>query len=167
VFDHYRTQRLSLDSVSAHHLDFVFELVNTPEWLKFIGNRNVTDKQEARYYIQKIIDNPHIFYWVVSLQHDKTPLGIVTFIKREYFEHFDLGFAFLKRFTGKGYAYESAKTVLDQALQDPKHSRILATTLEDNHHSIALLKKLNFSFEKKINEAEEELLLYAIDRPVE
>ncbi len=159
----YTSNRLLLNSVTQQDLDFVFELVNMPEWLRFIGNRHVDTKDETCYYIKKIIDNPNIHYWVVTLKEEQIPVGIVTFIKRYYLEHFDIGFAFLKRHTQKGYAYEAANTILQAALADPAYNRVVATTLQDNVNSIQLLGKLNFQFEKKIRENEEELLLYFIE----
>ena len=54
----YTTARLLLDELKLHDAEFIMELVNTPEWIKFIEERNINSKEEAITYIQKIIDNP-------------------------------------------------------------------------------------------------------------
>src|ERR1043165_6126041 len=99
------TDRLLLQPLSISDDDFILELLNTEGWLRFIGNRNVTSKTEARAYIQKILDNQNISYWVVKRKEQQDATGIITYIQRNYLEHPDIGFAFLPRFCKKGYAY--------------------------------------------------------------
>lgn len=156
------TNRLLLDPLTLGESDFIFELVNTPEWIRFIGDRNVNNIEEACNYIQKILDNTNVNYWIVRLKNEGVPVGVITFIKRDYLEHSDIGFAFLPHFSKKGYAIEATKAALDEITKSSKHSRILATTVKDNRNSIQLLEKLGLKFDKEIAVNEDELLLYAI-----
>jgi RimJ/RimL family protein N-acetyltransferase len=135
--------------------------VNTEEWIKFIGERNIKTADAAKAYIQKLINNPNINYWVVKLQ-DETPVGVITFIKRDYLEHHDIGFAFLPGHAKKGYAYEAASTVLNDVMKNAACSTVLATTVPANEKSIALLEKLGLSFSKEIDHEKEKLLVYSI-----
>ncbi len=144
------TDRLLIEPLTINENNFILELVNTDGWIKFIGNRNVTSQVEATAYIQKIIDNPNTTYWVVKLKDNQTTIGIITFIKREYLEHHDIGFAFLPNFINNGYAYEATKAVLSNLIQSYNLSNILATTVNENISSIKLLKKLGLCFHKKI-----------------
>ena len=80
----------------------MLELVNTPGWLKFIGDRNIKTIEEAKVYVQEIITNAAIDYWIVKLSKDNTTIGIITLTKRDHLEHYDIGFAFLPDFTNKG-----------------------------------------------------------------
>ncbi|MEN9612765.1 MAG: hypothetical protein RLZZ628_3579, partial [Bacteroidota bacterium] len=134
---------------------------NTQGWLQFIGNRNVTTLEETKTYIQKMMDNPNIHYWVVRLNESSIPIGIVTFIKRDYLEYPDIGFAFLPQFGKNGYAHEATFAILNEIKKEKAPPQILATTLKDNLRSIQLLEKLGFQFEKAIQQADAELLLYA------
>ena len=158
----YSTERLLLTELSLDDAEFIHELVNTPEWKKFIGERNVNTREDAEAYIQKILENPNIHYRVVKLKDDLLRIGIITFIKRDYLEHFDLGFAFLPEHTGKGYAYEASRTVLNDVAGDPGRRRIFATTLKENINSIRLLGNLGFRFDKEIERENEKLLLYSL-----
>jgi ribosomal-protein-alanine N-acetyltransferase len=158
------TERLALTYLTIDDSDFIMELVNTPGWLRFIGDRNVKNKEDAVVYIQRILDNPNINYWVVKLLPTYRQIGIITFIKRDYLNHHDLGFAFLPAESGKGYAYESSQLILNEKLNDPNHSTILATTVIDNHSSKKLLEKLGFKFEKQIIDDKETLLIYSIHK---
>lgn len=155
------TERLLIAPLSMDDHAFVRELVNTEGWLRFIGNRNISDEEKAKAYIQMILDNPKISYWVVRQKEDGHPTGIVTFIQRDYLPHPDIGFAFLPAYAGKGYAYEASSKVL-QYLQN-SHSTILATTLPDNTSSIKLLHKLGLRFQRQVEANGEMLQLYGTE----
>ena len=155
------TQRLVLNIIAEDDDDFMRVLVNTEGWLQFIGDRKVYSKQDAIDYITRIKNTPNLFYWVVRLKDKHKPLGIISFLKRSYLEHFDIGFAFLPEFKGCGYAYEAAEKVLSIASQREEFSTILATTIPQNIASIKLLTKLGLHFEREIEVATEKLHVYS------
>jgi len=159
----HKTERLFLRSLTNDDARFIFELVNTQGWIKFIGDRNVKTLEDAGQYIQRIISNPAVDYLVVTLQDEQTAIGVISFIKRDYLDHHDIGFAFLPAYAGQGYAFEAADAVLTDLMKLQEHATILATTLEDNHSSIRLLKKLGFVFNKEIINEEDTLQLFAIN----
>lgn len=158
----YKTERLWLNKISIDDTEFIRELVNTQEWIAFIGDRSIHTVEDAKNYVQNIIDNPNIIYWVVKLKNEDTSIGIITFIKREYLAGNDIGFAFLPQYAKKGYASEAAVPVLKDAIISDKHPKILATTIRENTNSINLLNKLGLSFEKEIQVGKDILLLYSI-----
>jgi ribosomal-protein-alanine N-acetyltransferase len=155
------TQRLCLDALTTNDYEFIRELVNTEGWLRFIGDRNVHTDEDAIGYINKINSADNLTYWVVRLKETNTPIGIITFIKRNYLEHFDIGFAFLPKYNGKGYAFEAAREVLSILSSKPEYPVILATTLPANASSINLLIKLGLGFDKEIEVGNERLALYS------
>ncbi|WP_205503085.1 GNAT family N-acetyltransferase [Rufibacter psychrotolerans] len=155
------TARLSLAPLSQEDQDFVLELVNTPGWLRFIGDRKVHTSEEASCYIAKINGTPDLYYWVARLKDTGAPLGIITFLKRNYLPHFDLGFAFLPQYTGAGYAQEAAAAVLSTLSSMPGHATILATTLPTNERSMQLLTKLGFRFSQELQVGNDLLRVYA------
>ncbi|OSZ77630.1 hypothetical protein CAP36_14760 [Chitinophagaceae bacterium IBVUCB2] len=154
------TPRLKINPLSTKDNEFIFELVNTPGWLNFIGDRNVRSATDADAYIQKIISNPNILFWVVRLNENEAPLGIISFIKRDYLMYHDIGFAFLPNQTSKGYAYEATKAVLQNVIPEFQLSHILATTVPTNIRSIRLLEKFGFFFESEIEVENKKLLVY-------
>jgi len=156
------TERLLIEPITVSDNDFIFELVNTDEWIQFIGRRNVNSPTDAIPYIEKIINNPKINYWVVKLKNDRESIGVITFIQRDYLEYPDIGFAFLKRFSGKGYAFEAVNAVLNDLVNTSNLSHILATTLPFNVNSIKLLNKLGLVFMKEIEVEKEKLHVYQL-----
>lgn len=160
----YQTERLWLRTLTDADADFIFELLNTAGWIKFIGNRNISNHADAVNYIHKILGNPAVNYRVVTLQQTGTPAGLVTFIKRDYLDHYDIGFAFLPAFSKQGLALEATKEVLDDLLHSGGHTTILATTIPDNHASINLLHKLGFHFSKDFTHEGLPLKLFSISK---
>jgi RimJ/RimL family protein N-acetyltransferase len=160
----YKTGRLFLRELNSGDNAFIFELLNTAGWIKYIGDRNIKTSEDADKYIQKIISNPDINYRVVTLPENNTAIGLVTFIKRNYLNHADIGFAFLPAYNKQGYAFEATKEVLNNLLRKGGHSTILATTIPENSSSIQLLKRLGFSFSKEITNDGEQLHVFAINK---
>ena len=165
--ENFITPRLLLDALNFSDVEFVRVLVNTPGWIEFIGDRKIKTNEDGLVYIQKLMSNPNIQYWVVRLKSQNIPVGVITFIKRDYLDSHDIGFAFLPEYSGKGFAYEAASVVLDAAKSDPVHSRIFATTLKENTKSISLLSKLGFRFDKEIEVEEEILQVYSLEKSME
>ena len=158
----FATPRLELSPLEFSHGEFIFTLVNTASWIRFIGDRNIRTPADACAYIEKISQNANIVYWVVALSSDQTPVGIVTYIKRDYLEFPDIGFAFLPAHTNAGYAFEAASVVLQSLVYQPSYDYVLATTVPDNVDSIRLLMKLGFTFRNEIEVEKEKLQVYGL-----
>lgn len=161
----YHTSRLRLTEISLIDAAFIKELVNTPGWIRFIGERNVKTDEDAVQYIKQIICSKQVKYWVVKITADNTAVGVISFIKRDYLPHHDIGFAFLPAYQHTGYAYEAAAVVLKDVWQHTKYPIVLATTLYDNVGSIRLLEKLGFHFAEQIQVQGKNLQLYSIASP--
>ena len=155
------TERLNLNLLTLDDCDFVKKLVNTDGWIEFIGDRYVHTNDDAIAYINKILNTENLFYWVVRLKDNNTPVGIISFIKRSYLQNFDIGFAFLPEYFGNGYAYEAAKEVLSLVSKTAAYYPVLATTIPGNTNSIKLLTKLGLHFEKEMEVEDEILHIYS------
>jgi RimJ/RimL family protein N-acetyltransferase len=160
----YKTERLSLRMLNKNDAGFMLELVNSAGWIKFIGDRNIKTIEDAENYVQKITANPAINYRVVTLHDDKRAIGVVTYIKRDYLDHPDIGFAFLPAFYKQGFAFEATQAVLNDLLSNDISLTVLATTNPENISSIQLLKKLGFLFSKEITNAGELLQVFSINK---
>ena len=148
------TQRLILRKFTVEDAAFMLKLLNTPNWLRFIGDRNVRTLEEAKQYllngnIRSYREYGFGFY-VVVIKETQESIGICGIVKREGLEDVDIGFAFFQQFMGKGYGYEAASAVLNYALNDLKIKRIVAIVDPENVVSIALIKKIGLQFEKMI-----------------
>lgn len=148
------TERLVLRHLRAEDADFILALVNDPDWLRYIGDRGIRTADDARGYIAT---GPVDMYarlgfglYAVELRGEGTPIGICGLIRRDWLEEVDLGFAFLPRFRGAGYAFEAAAATVEHARSPLGLGRLMAIVSPDNADSIRLLGKLGMTFERRV-----------------
>lgn len=163
------TDRLILRQATVDDAPFIFQLLNEPSWLQYIGDRNIRTLGDAENYIRNGLIGMYAQHgfglFIVELKNGPTPIGLCGLIKRDSLEDVDLGFAFLPAYWGQGYAWEAASATMHDGATTHGLSRLLAITLPENASSIKLLKRLGFKFEKLIRLADdaEALELYAIN----
>jgi RimJ/RimL family protein N-acetyltransferase len=150
----FQTERLRIREFNENDASFIVVLVNTDGWLKYIGDRNIKTDDQAREYlingpIKSYYENGYGLY-LVELIEEKIPIGMCGIIKRDTLEYPDIGYAFLPKYYGLGYAFEAAKQTLYHAEHHLKLNKILAITDPENSSSIKLLEKLGFVFQKFI-----------------
>lgn len=147
------TERLILRELdSALDAEFIFELLNAPKFIKYIGDRGVRSIEDAAHFIesryrQSYRDHGFGLYAAVR-KSDGVPVGICGFVKRDNFDHPDIGFAFLPKFERKGYGFESASALVGYGRETLRFNQVLAITSQDNDASGKLLEKLGFSYDR-------------------
>jgi RimJ/RimL family protein N-acetyltransferase len=144
--DFIQTNRLQLHPISIHDAEFMLKLINCPGFIRFIGDRNVQTMEESTQYIENMLTNPDVTYWVIKLKEKETPVGVVTWVKRDFLPSPDLGYALLPEFEGNGYAFEASEAWL--SYQKQPNTATLAICQANNLASIKLLKKLQFSLDE-------------------
>lgn len=161
------TDRLLLRQFTVEDAAFVVELLNEPSWIRFIGDRGVRTLEDARGYL---LGGPMAMYqrlgfglYAVDLKSRRAPIGMCGLIKRDGLEDVDIGFAFLPRYWGRGYAREAAAAVMRHATGALGLARVVAITAADNESSIRLLEALGFELERMVTLPgdSEELKLFA------
>jgi len=158
----FESERLTLKSLALQDSHFIFKLLNTEGWLKFIGNRNINNIDDAENYIKKIIANENVNYWVATRKEDNIQTGVITLVKRDYLDNFDIGFAFLPAYSKLGYAFEASAIVLNTLLKTAEFKIILGITLPENISSIRLLERLGMTLIGETTNDNETLLLYQL-----
>lgn len=158
------TVRLKLRELTFGDADFIIQLVNSPGWLRFIGDRNIRTEEEAIAYLEsgplKSYRENGFGLWLVELKSD-APIGMCGILKRETLDHPDIGFALLPEFYGQGYAYEAAAATLAYAKDELNLSKIAAITVPGNVRSIKLLEKIGMKCNRQIELNGDVLLLYS------
>jgi len=167
----FETERLILKPTSEEDAEFFFELQNNPTWIKYIGDRNIKNAEDARKnIISKIIPQQekqgYANYTIIrksdhskigscGLLHNREGIGGVV----------DIGFAFLPKYHKKGYAYEAAYKVKHISFDEFGIKELYAITTKDNISSQKLLEKLGLKLIETItlHNAVEVSLLYKTD----
>ncbi|CAG9607564.1 GNAT family N-acetyltransferase [Pseudoneobacillus rhizosphaerae] len=162
------TNRLVIRKITEQDFHFIFRLLNEPSWIKYIGDKGIKTETDAKNYIQtgplQMYKDFGFGLFLVTLKENAVPIGLCGLIKRPSLENIDLGYAFLPEYTGKGYAFEATKAVIQYGKEQLSIDKIVAITTIDNLNSEKVLLKLGFSFDSLIkeNNASEELKLFTM-----
>ena len=161
------TQRLLLRPVVATDASFLVQLLNTPAWLQYIGDRHVHNEEQALTYMrngpQKSYADHGFGLMLVEQRKDRKPIGLCGLLKRDYLSFPDIGFALMPAHEGQGFAHEAAEAVLRDAVHRGLQE-VGAITIPNNVRSVRLLEKLGLSFQRHIAVPPkgEELALYTM-----
>ena len=162
----FETDRLLLRPTSVEDAEFILELMNTPKWLKYIGDRQVRSLPDAEKYIktkmQPQLDRLGFSNYTVIRKSDLKKTGTCGLYDREGLEGIDIGFAFLPEYEGMGYAYESSNLLKKLAFDKFGLQSLSAITNFDNSSSQRLLEKLGMknAGSIKLENQHPEILLY-------
>ncbi len=165
------TDRLFLKPMSIDEADFILELYNSPNFIRFIGDRNIKSIQDAEQYIlSKFLPQfERLGYgnFLIQLKSTGQKIGGVGIFEREGLEVQDIGFSFLPEFEGKGYGFEASKKLLEMSFSAFGLKKISAITSQENRASRKLIKKLGFTYRSTVQLLgdKEELRYYEIEAP--
>jgi [ribosomal protein S5]-alanine N-acetyltransferase len=158
------TPRLALERLTLADAPFILTLVNDPDWLRYIGDKGVHTLDDARRYLET---GPLAMYardgfglLRVTLLESGAPIGMCGLLRRDTLPAVDLGFAFLPRHRGQGYAREAAAAVLEHAFGTLGVDRILAIVSFGNTRSEIVLGKLGFRPAGTVRLGAEDLQLF-------
>ncbi len=150
----FETERLRVEYFTLDDASFILELLNEADFIKNIADKGVRDIAAAEAYLR---DGPVAMYakhehglYKVSLKLNGEVIGMCGLIRRDTLDYPDLGYAFLKRHHGQGYASESGAATLERARQQLNMGQIVAITAQENAASVRVLEKLGFRFDAEI-----------------
>ena len=168
-FKSFKTQRLFIRPTQEEDADLIYQLMNTPKYIAYVGNRNINSMDEATQYIQlKMLPQLHKLgysnYTLISIDNGEK-LGVCGLYSREGIAGVDIGFGLLPQYEGHGYAYEASKRILKAGFEEFEIPTIKAITSKKNTASQTLLHKLGLKMigTTKLPNENEELLLYALE----
>ncbi|WP_175623287.1 GNAT family N-acetyltransferase [Chryseobacterium schmidteae] len=162
----YETERLLIRPVSVEDADIIFQLYNMPNFIKFIGNKNINSLSDAENYIKSKflpqIEKRGFGNYILVLKDGNQKIGSVGIFEREGLDVADIGFSVLEKFEGKGLMFEAAQKVKSVVMEDFGLNKISAITSKDNFSSQKLIERLGLKFQKYVTlpNEDEELMYY-------
>lgn len=162
----FETKRLIIRSTNIDDGAFIYELLNTPKWIKYIGDRNLKSAKDGENYIkEKMIPQLKRLGYsnnTVILKESNTKIGSCGLYNRDGIDGVDIGFAFLPKYEKKGFAFESASELIKFSKKHFNIKKISAITTKENKASQKLILKLGLNFDKiiEIPPNNDEMLLY-------
>ncbi|MEZ8286093.1 GNAT family N-acetyltransferase [Vibrio splendidus] len=146
------TARLRLRMITPQDAVFIQRLYSSEDFLRYIGDKQLTDTDKAVAYIENNILKMHkekgVCLLMVEIKESSAPIGVCGLIKRDTLAAHDIGYGFVPEVYGQGFALEAAQAIIEQARYNADIDHLVAITTSDNMRSIALLTKLGFVFER-------------------
>ncbi|MGI8820202.1 MAG: GNAT family N-acetyltransferase [Chthoniobacterales bacterium] len=148
------TERLVLRRLTLGDAALMLELLNDPSFIRNVADRGVRTLADAENYLTTkvlpIYEQHGFGFYRVELKANGEPIGTCGLAKRETIDYIDIGYGFLERFAGCGYATESAAGVMDYARKILQLPQVVGFTSPKNHASIRVLQKLGLRYERMI-----------------
>ena len=140
------TARLLLRRMQDADAPFILELLNEPLFHRFIGDKGVRSLDDARNYMRTGPMASYAEYgfglFLVERKEDTAPVGMCGLLKRASMDDVEIGFAFLERFSGQGFATEAGQAVMRLARDEFRLKRVAAIADIDNDASASVLRKI-------------------------
>ena len=162
------TERLIIETVTTEDAAFYHELYQTPEWIRFVGKRDLPTVRDVEQQLQAgllaAFAETGFGYYLVRNRAGEA-MGTCGFMKKQFLENYDFGFAFLPRYFRQGFGFEAGAAILEYGIKHFAFRRVDAVTIEENVASRRLLEKLGFEFQKVIVEpgTDTQLMLFRFD----
>ena len=148
------TARLRLREIGNEDAAFILEILTDPDFVANVGDRGVHELAAARRYIADRLAASYVKYgfglYLVESLADGAPLGMCGLLRRDSHPDVEIGFAFVPRARGRGYALEAARATLGFAQRTLAIARVVALAKPDNHPSIHILERIGLGFERRV-----------------
>jgi ribosomal-protein-alanine N-acetyltransferase len=167
------TERLILREMIPSDDEGMFELDSNPEVHRFVGKSPVTLIDESRLMIENIrmqYDENGIGRWAVILKETNEFIGWsgIKLIKDTINNHqnfYEIGYRFIQKHWGKGYATEAGLAFVDYAFNEMKVENLYAYADAGNINSRHILEKLGMHYVNSFEYDGEEEVWYAMKNP--
>ncbi|MFA3791708.1 GNAT family N-acetyltransferase [Aliiglaciecola sp. SL4] len=164
-----QTERLNIRKVTLAEAYFILDLVNDPDWIRHIGDRNIHNQSDAREFIET---GPFVSYrengyglYVFCDNRKNRPMGICGMLKRPFLEYPDIGYAILPEFRRKGLTLEACGGVLAADCKRLGLKTVHAMISPENTQSINLIERLGFEFTNVIQHQGVDTKLFTYTKP--
>jgi RimJ/RimL family protein N-acetyltransferase len=167
------TERLILREFDFSDVDGMFELESNPNVHTYVGNKPVTNIEQASAYIEFVQQQYKDFgtgRWAVILKETNEFIGWsgIKFITNETNNHkdfYEIGYRFIEKHWGKGYATEAGKAFIDYAFDELKAQTVYAYADPGNENSRKILGKLGLQYVNSFLHEEELHVWYEVKNP--
>jgi len=145
----FESDRLYLRPTTEEDAALVLAILTAPKALKFIGDRNLHNEEDAREYIRQraltqLRERGYANYTLVT-KETGTKVGVCGLYVRPDLELIDLGYALHPNHEGQGYAREASKRIMQAAKERFGQLKLSAITHGENTASIKVLEALGFA----------------------
>jgi ribosomal-protein-alanine N-acetyltransferase len=142
------TAHLNLREMTESDAAFYLEMLCDPDFKTNIADRGLRTEEAALDSLRERVFTSYEVHgfgmYLVSRRSDGEAVGMAGLVKRDFLENVDLGYAFLPRGRGQGFATEASRACVELAREQLGIRRLAAITAPENIPSIRVLEKLGF-----------------------
>ncbi len=145
------TERLVLREIGLNDKAEMFRLHSHPEVQKYTGEAPIESIEEMEEAIRiRLADYKTYGFgrWATFLKDRMQFIGWAGLAYLPEFDEIDLGYRFLPKYWGEGYATEVSRAILQYGFNNLKLKRIIAIAMKENKASIKVMEKVGMKFEK-------------------
>lgn len=143
------TGRLVLRTFTIYDAPLIYELNLDPDVIRYTGDP-IKDLHHAQQVLEQTILPQYALYdhgrWAVHTRADMEFIGWCGLKARPERKEIDLGYRFMKKAWGKGYATEAAHASLDYGFKKLNLARIIGRSMPQNTASIRVLEKCGMHY---------------------
>ena len=143
------TDRLLLRTFTIEDAPLIYELNLDPDVIRYTGDP-IKDIEHAKQVLEQTIIPQYALYnhgrWAVHVKPGLEFIGWCGLKARPERNEIDLGYRFLKKAWGKGYATEAAYACLKYGFEELHLQRIVGRAMPENTGSLRVLEKCDMQY---------------------
>ncbi|MBN1925912.1 MAG: GNAT family N-acetyltransferase [Prolixibacteraceae bacterium] len=144
-------QEITLRILTLNHTQTIFDSINQNrvflrKWLPFVDATKTAN--DTRAFVKSVVDDVEHRQEVFTVWYKKEFAGLLGLKDIDYLNRkLEIGFWLTEKMTGKGIMYLSVERLIDFVYSSLEMNRIVIRCGVGNNPSIAIPKRLGFSFE--------------------
>ncbi len=145
----FETPRLLLRQFTEDDAALILQLNSDPEVIKYVHEPLLETEEQAKKIITDIIlpqYKNNLGRWAIHLKTTNEFIGWCGLKYRPEADEIDLGYRFIQKAWGKGFATEAAQYTLEYGFKNLKLKLITGKAHIENLASIKVLEKIGMSF---------------------
>ncbi len=153
------SERLAYSIMTRDDAEIMFQIDQDPEVMRYLNGGKMTTREDVQnIYIPRMEKYTDVEkgwgLWKVTSLKDKQVIGFILvrpmnfFTDSPEFRNIELGWRFIQKSWGFGYATESANAVLHAMIELGDVDSFTAIAVEENLASISIMKKLGMKYIK-------------------
>lgn len=162
----FSSSRLYVKPFTAADADVFFALMGDAELMQYI--REPKTRTESDLFLEENLEyyqtHPGLGRFAVFTTDTNTFAGTFSLLSINDSDDIHLGYAFLKRFHGKGLATELVQASLPYVFSTIQKDAVHALTVAENNPSIKVLLKCGFGFSHTMMHNGDEVMVFELQK---